>query len=256
MSENKNPQTGACGGPTGAPVSEADGQISLDGASVNKNVTARAALFVDGFNMYHAIDDLKDPFLKWLNLWELGSLIIPQRSQTLVSVDFCTATYPGDHKKWIRHNTYLRALESVQVRIHPGHYIMDDRTCPSPTCKHTWQRPAEKQSDINLALAVFNGARNDEFDHGYILSADSDQVATALWMQRCFPEKALTMVVPPGRIASKEIRDRTKLPSLQLTASQLERCLFGPFLPNNGKGIKRPFEYDPPAGWVHPSQRP
>ena len=32
----------------------------------------RVACYVDGFNLYHAIDDLRKPHLKWVNLWALA----------------------------------------------------------------------------------------------------------------------------------------------------------------------------------------
>lgn len=69
----------------------------------------RAALYIDGFNLYHAIDDLKEPFLKWVNYWKIGETIIPSKSQRLVAVTYCTAFYPGDSgKKW-RHEQVIGA---------------------------------------------------------------------------------------------------------------------------------------------------
>jgi hypothetical protein len=60
----------------------------------------RAALYVDGFNLYHAIDDLQLDYLKWLNLWKLGELLIPSMSETLAKVVYCTAICSDDPKRW------------------------------------------------------------------------------------------------------------------------------------------------------------
>ena len=38
----------------------------------------RAAFYIDGFNLYHAIDAYKRPYLKWLNLKALGRAIAPK----------------------------------------------------------------------------------------------------------------------------------------------------------------------------------
>lgn len=214
----------------------------------------RAALFVDGFNLYHAVADLGENFLKWADLWRLGEEIIPSKSQSLVSVDFCTAFFPGDFGKRIRHDAYNKALTLRGVTIHMGHYVHEPRECPD--CGHQWQRPCEKQTDINVALSLFDAARRDAFDHGYMLSADSDQVATVQWFGSAFPGKQLTIVHPPERRGSKQIRDRGGRPKIQLTRDHFERCHMGPSVSNGTVTVNRPIEYDPPAWWVHPDHRP
>lgn len=65
-----------------------------------------AALYVDGFNLYHAINDLQKNYLKWLDLWPLGELIIPRQSQKLRKVVYCTAVKTTDHEKMLRHRQY------------------------------------------------------------------------------------------------------------------------------------------------------
>lgn len=217
-------------------------------------MTKRAALVIDGFNLYHAIDDLGENFLKWVNLWRLGEIIIPSHTESLVSVTFCTAFYPGDFGKRIRHDKFNEALRMSGVDIVMGHYVHDDRDCPS--CKHTWQRPTEKQTDINVALSIFDGARRDAFDHGYLLSADSDQTATVSWFNKAFPNKDLTIVVPPQRKGSKSIRDKGGRPKIQLNAHHLERALFRESVSSGARTVIRPTEYDPPAGYVHWDDRP
>lgn len=48
----------------------------------------RGAIYVDGFNLYHAISDLGMPHLKWLDLWRLGSLIARGHARTLRGQSF------------------------------------------------------------------------------------------------------------------------------------------------------------------------
>src|SRR5689334_2473890 len=70
----------------------------------------RAAFYVDGFNLYHAIDDLRDQRLKWVNLKSLcASFLRPD--DILVSVNFFTALNRWDKAKRARHLDYIRALE-------------------------------------------------------------------------------------------------------------------------------------------------
>lgn len=214
----------------------------------------RAAMIVDGFNFYHAVHDLGADYLKWVNLWRLAEIIIPSHSEVVAGVTFCTAFYPGDFQKRIRHDRYNSALAIAGVTVEKGHYVWEDRDCPS--CQHSWKRPTEKQTDINVALAAFDGARRDLFDHCYLLSADSDQAATAKWFNLAFPAKKLTMVVPPVRRGSKMIRDRGERQKIQLNRDHLERALFGSLVTNGTTSTCRPSEYDPPAGYVMWDDRP
>lgn len=226
--------------------------MSLDLSS--ENMIKRAALVVDGFNLYHSIKDLDKPFLKWLNLWRLGEIIIPSETEKLVSVDFCTAIYPGDFQKRIRHDVYNRALEISGVNVINGHFTNEEKQCPN--CNWVWQKPTEKQSDINVALSIFDGARCDLFDHGYLLSADSDQAATVSWFNKAFPEKELTLVIPPMRNGSKKIRDTGQQKKIQLRPSHIERSLFRESVSDATTTVNRPREYDPIGGYVHWDDRP
>ena len=79
--------------------------VTADGVSI-----LRAALYVDGFNLYHAIDDLDRPFLKWLDLWALGERILDRKTERLVRKVYCTAQKPGEPAKNQRHAASRRAI--------------------------------------------------------------------------------------------------------------------------------------------------
>ncbi len=204
----------------------------------------RAAFYVDGFNVYHSLDDLKVPHYKWLDWWALGELLIPSKSETLVRVAMCTAIKTSDVEKQLRHRAYLRALESRGVQCLRGHFIEEDRNCRR--CNHTWAAPVEKQGDVNLAISLIADAHKDIFDHAYLVTADSDQAATARMLKTDFPDKQLTTVVITGRSHSKEI---LAVADAKLTVSDthITRCLF-PRVIEGPNAILRPKEYDPPGG--------
>lgn len=214
----------------------------------------RAALYVDGFNLYHAVKDLGEPFLKWCNLWRLGELLIPSKSERLVSVVFCTAYYPGDHGRRVRHERLVKALELVGARSIMGHFVHEDADCR--TCGHSWKKPTEKETDINLALSLYDDAVRDVFDHAYFLTADSDQAATLRLLRARYPEKRITSVSPPGRSHSQHILAHAHA-KIALSRDHIERCLFGSAVMVPGRPpIMRPPEYDPPPGYVPYDQRP
>lgn len=211
----------------------------------------RAAAYIDGFNLYHAIADLNEPFLKWLNLVALMHRIMPTKSETLVGTTYCTAIYPKDTQKQWRHEQYIQALKLVGCSTIRGHYIHENMGCKA--CGHEWKKPTEKQTDVNLSLALFNDARLDVFDTAYLVTADSDQAATAKFLKANFPTKKLISVSPPGRNFSTHILAYAD-GKIALTRDTIEHCLFGPIVFKEGEPAgRRPREYDPPNGWAGPA---
>lgn len=214
---------------------------------------SRAAFYVDGFNFYHALNDLGQPHLKWLNHWRLAEILIPTKSETLVKVAYCTAYYP-DFSKKVRHERVVRALQNAGVEIIEGHYVKEPAECKA--CGDQWRRPIEKETDINVALTLFDDAYQDVFDHAYLVTADSDQAAMVRLFRQRFPNKLLTTVAPPGRSHSKHILAYAT-GKRSLDEQLIERAVFPRIVMKEGAAsILRPAEYDPPPGWVHPDDRP
>lgn len=238
---------------TASPPSAKAGGVSVSGPAE----PLRAALYVDGFNLYHAIDEIGQPHLKWLNLAALGSRIIPRSKERLVKVRWFTAIRPGDEKKNKRHREYITALKHYNVAVHQGHFIFDTVDCRN--CSRTWIKPQEKESDVGIGLHLLDDAYQDVFDVAYLLSADSDQGATARMMKRRFPQKRLVSVVPPGMEASKAILSHTPH-KLKIAVTYLEDCLLPPYALTGPEGnqsvvFRRPTTYEPPEGWLPPSLR-
>ncbi len=215
------------------------------------------ALYVDGFNLYHAIDNLGEPHLKWVNLWELGERLMPNRTRfRLVRAYYVSAIRKPESDKGKRHQQYVNALKHFGVECDLSHFICETVECDN--CHRNWQDPQEKESDVNLALAVYDDAHRDVFDLAYMISSDSDQAATARMFKKRFPGKQLVSVAPTGLEESKAIKQyipTQKLPKVALEESLLPQAVRGNV---NGKLIMpfmRPASYDPPAGWHPPSQR-
>jgi hypothetical protein len=84
---------------------------------------AKYIFFVDGFNLYHALDythtgpdHFKYRKFKWLNLQKLASLYVG-RLDTLEKVILFTAFATWDPAKVARHKLFVRANESVGVQV-------------------------------------------------------------------------------------------------------------------------------------------
>ena len=239
---------------TASPPSAKAGGVSISEAFAEPQ---RAALYVDGFNLYHAIDALNQPHLKWLDLAALGNRVLNRRTQRLVKVHYFTALKPGAFEKNKRHREYITALKYFNVAVHEGHFIKDAVDCRK--CGHVWDKPQEKETDVSIALHLVDDAYQDVFDVAYLLTANSDQGATARMMKRRFPTKALVSLVPPGMEASKAILSHTSLKQ-KITIEFLEDCLLPAFTmmgpkENQSVAFRRPSNYDPPKGWLPPVER-
>jgi hypothetical protein len=214
----------------------------------------RGAAYIDGFNLYHAIDDLNQPHLKWVNLRRLVENLSRGHATWIGPVVFCTAYFPSnDFGKRIRHEAYVNALSNVDVTVKFGHIVHEPMSCKD--CRRRWMAPREKETDINVSLSMVGDASRDVFDVAFLVTADTDQAATLRHMRDFFPQKKLVTVFPPGRPPSKHLRDLSDA-TMQLTPDHLDLASLPILTSKEGrKAIVRPFEYAPPAGWVHPDDR-
>jgi uncharacterized LabA/DUF88 family protein len=208
----------------------------------------RTICFVDGFNLYHAINDLKKPHLKWLDLSKLASVFVAQNYQSLESIYYFSAFatwLPGSYK---RHIEYIHALEAVGVNVEMSSFFKKERRC-NATCRQTYIGHEEKQSDVKLALWMFDQAFRGRFDRALLITADSDLAPAVKLILGRFPGKKIVLIAPPGRRLTDQLAQCVdKKYKKSIKESYLERCLFPEnVLDSSGKIVaKRPKEYDPP----------
>ncbi len=202
----------------------------------------RAAVYVDGFNLYHALDDLKRPYLKWLDIPGMMRSVIP-RSQVLKRTVWCTAFKPASRDRQLRHAAYISALEARGVNCMLGHFVAHTNGCNA--CGHRWTSWTEKQGDVNMALSVLNDAHANLFDVAYLITADGDHAATARVLKQQFPHKKVVSVAPPGRGHNRYILEWSDA-RLSLTAAHVEAGLLPSVVRGRGRTVVRPTPYDPP----------
>jgi uncharacterized LabA/DUF88 family protein len=201
----------------------------------------RANVYIDGFNLYHAIDDLGQPYLKWLDLQKLSDSIVKGHGR-IQDIIYCTAYRDRDQGKKARHRFYIDALKLVGVEPVFGHEANETLECHA--CNHKWTVKREKATDINLALRLYQDAERNRFDVAFVISADSDQAATFSFIKARWPDKQLFHVVPPGRDHSKHIKahaDGMKT----LKEKDIHAAIFPRDVTDGTRMVTRPKEYDP-----------
>jgi len=215
---------------------------------------SRAAFYVDGFNLYHAIDNLRQPHLKWLGLRRLAEIILIGRKSHLVRTAFFTAYFPGDGPKGERHRMYVRALRNQGVDVTFGQTMSYTAKCR--ICSEEWRTQTEKETDINMALAVYSDAVNNRYDDAYLITADTDQAATIKALKRDYPDKRVYIVPPPGR-SDASLLEKICDGKVRIKEKHIDDAVMREMVPcpNGGPAAVMPLSYSPPAEWMHPDDR-
>jgi len=201
-----------------------------------KNVIA----YVDGFNLYHAINDLRLPPLKWLNLWSLSeSILRPGERLTAVKYFSAFATWlPGPYA---RHRRYVQALEQVGVQAVIGKFKEKPRRCAK--CGARWVAHEEKETDVHIAITLVSDALTNKFDRAIVISADSDLAPAVRLAGLSSPPKEIFVAAPPGRFSNA----RDLNPRLEITKGRVAKHLLSAVVrdKSGAVAVQRPAEYDP-----------
>ncbi len=163
----------------------------------------RVSCFVDGFNLYHAIHDLHENHLKWLNLWALVEMFTVKPYEKLTNVYYFSAFATWLPDAYRRHREYVEALTATGVTPVMAYFKEKDRECRA--CGAQWVAHEEKETDVNISLYMLNHAYRDEYDRAFLLSADSDLAPVVHMIRKQFPAKPIRLIAPPERRQSKEL---------------------------------------------------
>ena len=188
----------------------------------------RVSVFVDGFNVYHALDEKPQYHkYKWLDYRALAQCYVGGR-ETLTEVYCFTALATWNPDKVKKHRLYLRALEKQGVRIVMGKFKRKDRRCR--VCRKDYRTFEEKLTDVNIAIHLFRGAYLDEYDKAILITGDSDILPAVEAVRDIFPTKPVGVVIPIGRRAEelKQACDsHFKMKERHLAKSQLPEMVDG-----------------------------
>ena len=182
----------------------------------------RTVFFIDGFNVYHALQkDRHYHKYKWLNYEALAKALVSKDNQ-IVNIFYFTAYTEWDAAKKARHQSYVKALQLNRIKTIFGKFKLRDKTCT--VCKKTYKTFEEKQTDVNIAIALFNSALRDEFDTAILMTGDSDLVPAVEAVKIAFPAKQVGLVIPIGRSA-EELKNACDF-HIKMKEKHLRTCQF------------------------------
>lgn len=209
----------------------------------NANTQKSLAVYIDGFNLYHAINDLNIQKLKWFNVYAMARRML-RANESVVKVQFFTAIPDWNIRKKAKHETYITALTASGVTVTQGTFKRSQRHCA--TQSRFCQFREEKQTDVAIGVALVADALTDVFDRAILVTADTDQIPAVKTVMALRPNKPITWLAPPGRMqATRELG--TLLPDRsELTAGLIGTCR----LPAQGKDANGKILYQVPPDYI------
>lgn len=204
----------------------------------------RCTTYVDEFNLYYGA--LKGSRDKWLDLAAFFRMV--RRADELTRVHYFTALVTGDGRE--RQQAYLRALATTPlVNVQLGRFKSKSVECRVEGCGHGLSRvfnvPAEKRTDVNIALQMLEDAYENRCDVFVVVSGDSDLVPAVHRVRSLFPSKRVIVYVPardPTRSAAVELRAAAH-DSRDLPLHLLKRCQFPAAMPDDGGELRKPADW-------------
>jgi uncharacterized LabA/DUF88 family protein len=155
---------------------------------------------IDGLYLYHAIDAQS----RYTAFKTKLCCCFMTRSDSISGIEYFTTLATWDPQKAARHKLFIKAQENDGVRVTYGSFKRKDRTCR--LCNRTYRTFEEKQTDVNIALRLFQLAVQDGYDKAIIVSGDRDLLPSIKAVQATFPAKQIGVIVPIGRATEELIR--------------------------------------------------
>ena len=191
--------------------------------------------YIDGYNLYHAEVNLQDNRLKWVNLRALCQHFCDNDDE-LKKVYYFTALaeyYKFDHKKSYKpivHNIYMDYfLSEFDVECRLGKF-KKQKKYECPNCKNEILGYKEKQTDINIALQLYEDAIYDRFDKAFLVTADTDFIAVINKIKENEKTKnKIIIILAPHRCSKKHFAKADKIIRLK------KEDFAGHLLPKFGK---------------------
>lgn len=202
----------------------------------------RVAWFVDGFNLYYSLKELKNGKYLWLDLTKLADNFIRPYQSNLV-MRYYTASAQMRAESALRQSFYLEALianPTFPIHLQVNNFSTSYWYCKD--CDGKNKSYSEKQTDVALGVSMLKGALLDEYDTAFLISADTDFIPAILEVKRA--GKKVVLGLPPGR-RSKDL-EITVDGVISVSENDLRKAQLSETINlKNGQEIEKPDFYRP-----------
>lgn len=191
----------------------------------------RTIIFIDGFNLYYS--RLRGTPFKWLDIAALFRdeiLRVQDPSSVVVGVRYFTAPIKASYathgavseQAQTQYHRALMARHSGLLQVIQGFHTFEVATLPAYTPGTPANKSArsavwmieEKQTDVNLALAIYRAATRGECDQIVICSNDGDMEPALRLVREDATNVRIGLVLP----LPEPVPGRARFPNKRLTA--------------------------------------
>lgn len=209
-------------------------------------VKKRVSVYVDGFNLYHGLHNLKKSKLKWLNLRSLAEKFIDPQKESIEKVYYFSAVATHMGKEIIqRHKTYIEALEHFGVEFIAGNFKNKCLAYKNSTLDLRWKKHEEKETDVNISIYMVRNSLKKMFDKLILITNDTDIVPAVKMAKTENSNLQFRLLAPPTLQPHDSLIAAAKPEKAsQLTLGHIENSLLPEKITKpNGKIIHIPEKY-------------
>jgi len=196
----------------------------------------RVSVYIDGFNLYHAIKDIQkindngsclrkiDNYksLTWINLKKLAELYCCNKvkNSTIVDINFFTA-FPRHKPKeqQLNHINYCK----IQKKYCDVNII--ERKFTTYTDKNGKKITTEKQTDTNLAVSVIADILIGKIDTAIIISNDSDIIAIINKSKELNIGKIIIFTPPSEKYTNTQLNTKDSVQKTLFMSSDINKAM-------------------------------
>lgn len=174
-------------------------------------------IYIDGYNLFYG--RLRHTPYKWLDIFKLFQSItkVQQPSSNIIKIKYFTAPVKANfashgQESASAQNAYHRALKYIyqhKLEIISGYHTVERGSPPlylDPIDKdrrvHVWKFE-EKQTDVNIALAMYKDARDGDVAQQILVSNDSDLEPVLKLISEELTHILIGLVIPRPRSESE-----------------------------------------------------
>lgn len=155
------------------------------------------AFVIDGFNFYHSIKPLQKS-LRWFNYNYFCKHFL-KKNDEMHSITYCTAVASYRPNASQRHRIFIEACRGIGIEVLLGKFKSKTGRCPH--CGESITRHEEKETDVNIALALYRLAAH--VDQLMLVSGDTDMIPSIQAIKADFPKVKVGVIFPYNRVSTE-----------------------------------------------------
>jgi uncharacterized LabA/DUF88 family protein len=203
-----------------------------------ENKKQRVIFYVDGFNFYFGLKDIRWKKYYWLDTVSFFESFLKEH-QVLESVKYFSAIQKNVQKA-DRQDLFFSANKlNPKFKLHLGKFLQKKLICRN--CKDIIIQFEEKETDVRIATQMLSDVINQKCDITVLISADSDLVPPIEAIREINPDHKIWVFFPPKRYSNDLVNLSDLYIKLERHSQRFEKLMLPEeILLKNGFILKRP----------------